>query len=70
MRLDTRESRTETLATHINHRIWDDAPYISFTNCANALQNLADYRTKRQGDQWVVVTDPRIRFDSSLDCQS
>lgn len=66
--LDKDEVRVETLAKHANHRIWEDAPYISFTNSPQSLQDLANWRTsnKNRGDQWIVVVDPRVRFELRL----
>lgn len=41
-RLDTQKSRKESLATHINHKIWEPTPYISFTTSPVTIQALAD----------------------------
>lgn len=68
MRLDTKEKRIKTLKTHTDHRIWEDTPYISFSNCPRALEKLADLRTTRpgRGPQRIVVIDPRVRIELGL----
>lgn len=67
-RLDRDEARAKTLAKHANHKIREDTPYISFTNSPQSLQDLANWRTnnKNRGDQWIVVVDPRVRFELRL----
>lgn len=60
--------RAETLSKHANHRTREDTPYISFTNSPQNLQDLANCRAnnKSRGDQWIVVVDPRSRFELRL----
>ncbi len=65
-RLDTRESRMESLATHINHKIWEPTPYISFTTSPAAIQELADWRANRRGPQTLTVVDPNTRIADRL----
>jgi len=68
MRLDNEEIRTKTLETHIHHKIWEDTPYISFTNSPQSLEELANCRRTRIGRslQRIVVVDPRVRIELGL----
>jgi hypothetical protein len=65
-RLDTRESRKNSLATHINHKIWEPTPYISFTTSPTAIHKLADWRANRRGPQTLTVVDPNTRIANGL----
>jgi hypothetical protein len=65
-RLDTQKSRKESLATHINHKIWEPTPYISFTTSPEAIQALADPRVNRRGPQTLTVVDPNTRIADRL----
>ncbi len=67
-RLDTRESRKNSLATHINHGRWEPTPYISFTTSPAAVQKLADSRSNRRGrgPQTLTVLDPNTRLADGL----
>jgi hypothetical protein len=65
-RLDTWESRKESLATHINHKLWEPTPYISFTTSPAAIQELADRRANRRGPQTLTVVDPNTRMADGL----
>jgi hypothetical protein len=56
-RLDTLESRKISLTAHINYRVWEPTPYISFTTSPAAIQELADWRAKRRGAQTLTVLD-------------
>ncbi|KAK0853256.1 hypothetical protein LTS02_012041 [Friedmanniomyces endolithicus] len=67
MRLDDEKIRIQTLTMHADHKCWEDTPYISFTKSSQSLQDLANQRrTRRRGDQKVVVIDPRIRIKLGL----
>lgn len=67
MRLDTENTRTETLSKHTDHTTRVDTPYISFTNRPQSLRELAIWReTRNRGDQRIVVVDPRVRFELRL----
>ncbi|KAF2457247.1 hypothetical protein BDY21DRAFT_37657 [Lineolata rhizophorae] len=66
MRLDTTELRRNTLITHADHKTREDTPYISFTNSPSSLQELADFRTSRGGDQSIVIVDPHTRIELGL----
>ncbi len=67
MRLDEEDTRIETLSKHADHTTRVDTPYISFTNRPQSLQELANWReTRNRGDQWIVVVDPRVRFELRL----
>ena len=67
MRLDEEDTRRETLKKHADHTNRKDTPYISFTSSPQSLQELADWRgTGNRGDQWIVVVDPRVRFELGL----
>ncbi len=70
MRLDYEEIRIKTLEKHTDHKNWEDTPYISFSNCPQSLEVLANCRRTRRGRslQRIVVIDPRIRIE--LGCQS
>ncbi|KAH8797855.1 hypothetical protein F5884DRAFT_905854 [Xylogone sp. PMI_703] len=47
--LDTWESRKNSLAIHINPKIWKPTPYITFTTSPAAAQEIADLRASRRG---------------------
>ncbi|KAI1086854.1 hypothetical protein F5B19DRAFT_109186 [Rostrohypoxylon terebratum] len=67
MRLDNFESRQESLSNHVDHRIWKDTPYISFTTSPERIQSLARYRMGRDwGDQKLIVIDPTTRVENGL----
>lgn len=68
MRLDDREMRIMTLGTHVDHRNRKATPYISFSNCPQAIEELANRRSTRKGrgPQRIVVIDPRTRFELGL----
>ena len=68
MRLDEEEMRIGTLETHLDHKNWEDTPYISFTDCPQSLEELANYRCTRSGrsKQRIVVVDRRIRIELGL----
>ncbi len=68
MRLDYEEIRIKTLETHTDHKNWEDTPYISFSNCPQSLEELANCRRTRRGRslQRIVVIDPRIRLELGL----
>ena len=67
MALHTKKARRDTLTTHADHGVWEDTPYISFTNSPEALQGLAEFRMNRKrGNQRVIIVDPRIRFEIGL----
>lgn len=68
MRLKKKKIRIKTLETHTDHKIWEDTPYISFSNCPQSLKELADYRSTRRGRglQSIVVIDPRVRTELGL----
>ena len=63
MRLDSNEACFDTLTKYANHGIWKHTPYISFTNSPNALQDLAESRMRKRGEQSLVVVDPRVRIE-------
>jgi hypothetical protein len=65
-RLDTRESRKNSLATHINHKIWVPTLYISFQTSPAAIQELAVWRANRRGPQTLTVVDPNTRIADGL----
>nr|POE90100.1 hypothetical protein CFP56_20567 [Quercus suber] len=68
MRLDDEETRIRTLEMHADHSIWKKTPYISLTNCSRSLPKLANDRLfgDHRSVQWIVVIDPRIRFNLGL----
>lgn len=68
MRLDDREMRIMTLKTHVDHGNWEDTPYISFSNCPQTIEELANWRSTRRGrgPQRIVVIDPRTRIELGL----
>ena len=68
-RLDNFESRKSSLTTHLDHKDWSSpTPYISFTDSAVALQDLADMRSQRKyrGIQTLTVIDPDTRLRNRL----
>lgn len=68
MRLDTDWIRIKTLETHADHKERKDTPYISFTNCPQGLEELANFRRTRRARsfQRIVVIDPRVRIKLGL----
>ena len=65
-RLDTRESRKNSLTVHINHAIWKPTPYISFTTSPAAIQKMVPGRANRRGPQTLTVVDPNTRIADRL----
>lgn len=67
-RLDTLNTRKNSLATHIDHGLWEPTPYISFTTSPEAVQELADWRLNRRGrgPQTLTVLDPNTRIADGL----
>jgi hypothetical protein len=65
-RLDTAESRIDSLATHIDNEIWEPTPFISFTTSAAAVGKLANMRAPRRGAQTLTVVDPNVRLAAGL----
>jgi hypothetical protein len=66
-RLDTTESRIDSLANHLDHKIWADTPFISFTISAVAVESLANMRaTRHRGAQTLTVVDPNVRLAAGL----
>lgn len=67
MRLDNFESRQKSLNIHVDHSIWKDTPYISFTSSPDRIQSLAQYRMgKNRGVQKLTIIDPNTRIESGL----
>lgn len=64
--LATKDARKTSLATHVDHGIWKDTPYISFTSRPDAANGTAKYRQPRRGDQHLVAIDPRHRLRQGL----
>jgi hypothetical protein len=65
-RLDTLESRKASLTVHINHKIWEPTPYISFTTSPEAIEELANWRAKHRGPQTLTVINPNARIANGL----
>ncbi|KAF2806328.1 uncharacterized protein BDZ99DRAFT_523786 [Mytilinidion resinicola] len=65
-RLDNIESRRTSLATHINHEDWMPTPFVSFTSSPAAVNELAEWRKLRRGDQTLTAIDPSIRISNGL----
>ncbi|KAM5359193.1 hypothetical protein ACJZ2D_014655 [Fusarium nematophilum] len=65
-RLDTSAARQYFLTTHVDHEIWKDTPFISFTTSPSAITDLAQMRHRmgKRGAQRVTVIDPRIRIQA------
>ncbi|KAF1994881.1 hypothetical protein P154DRAFT_581318 [Amniculicola lignicola CBS 123094] len=65
--LITRDARKILLETHLDHSIWEDTPYISFTTSPSKLADLANQRTSQgRGVQRIIVTGPYARRAKSL----
>ncbi|KAK4101987.1 hypothetical protein N658DRAFT_391771, partial [Parathielavia hyrcaniae] len=65
-RLDTEESRRDSIAHHIVHSNWGGGtPFISFTVSVAAAKNLAKMRAHR-GTRHLVVVDPQVRLKAGL----
>lgn len=66
-RLDTFESRKNSLTIHVNHKEWTPTPYISFTTSKAAVQLLAKDRTeRRRRQQTLTVVNPNVRIKKGL----
>lgn len=65
-RLDTYENRKDFLTTHADHGKMTPTPFISFTTSAETVQDLADYRTVREGIQRLTVINPNVRTAKHL----
>lgn len=67
-RLDTRTSRRISLTTHIDHKIWEPTPYISFTTSPATIEDMAYWRANRsrRGAQTLTVLDPNARIADGL----
>lgn len=65
--LGTEQARKDSLAIHLDHGVWKETPYISFTKSASAIEDLAIYRMSRgRGLQTLTVIDPAARLRSGL----
>jgi hypothetical protein len=64
--LDTAKVRMESLATHLDHSIWEPTPYISFTKSASAIEDLAARRSMKRGNQTLTVINPAARLRVAL----
>lgn len=61
-RLDTAESRIGSLGIHIDNRVWEPTPYISFTTSPTAIEELARGRDKpRRGPHFLTAIHPGVR---------
>ncbi|QKX62542.1 uncharacterized protein TRUGW13939_09703 [Talaromyces rugulosus] len=65
-RLDTIDTRVQSLTTHADHGDWTPTPFISFTVSKIALQSLANYREGRRGTQTITVVNPNARIAKGL----
>ena len=67
-RLDTFESRKDSLTIHINHKAWTPTPYISFTTSPSKIEDLANLRAQRKyrGPHTLTVVDPNTRVRNGL----
>ena len=63
MQLFREEQRRSTLEMHLNHKVWDATPYISFSSSPTAIEDLAKLRRKRRrsGPLRLVAINPRVR---------
>ena len=66
MRLDNKESRRSSLLIHVDYRIWEPTPYISFTTSASRVEDLVARRINKRRDQMITVIDPNIRVQNGL----
>jgi hypothetical protein len=66
--LDTRKARKDSLTVHLDHRIWEPTPYISFRTSATATTDLACRRARNnnRGPQTLTAIDPKIRVARGL----
>lgn len=65
-RLYDERIRRNSLTTHINHKVWERTPYISFTSSPLAIQDMSDWRTPRRGAQNLTVINPNVRIQEGL----
>lgn len=66
MRLSNATSRRDSLAKHLNHKVWIPGPYISFTTSSTAVEDLAQMRIPKRGPQTLTVVDPNSRIANGL----
>lgn len=65
--LDTEQARKTSLAIHLHHKNWTPTPYISSTKSANAIEDLATFRSERdRGVQTLTIIDPATRLRNGL----
>jgi hypothetical protein len=64
--LNTEQARKNSLATHLNHKLWQPTPYISFTRSASAIEDLAAWRSVKRGDQTLTTINPATRLRIGL----
>lgn len=64
--LNTAQVRMESLATHLDHRVWEPTPYISFTKSASAIEDLAARRSRNRSNQTLTVINPVAQLRDGL----
>ena len=67
-RLDTFDSRKDSLTIHMDHKVWIPTPYISFTTSPSKIENLINVRARRRsrGPHTLIVVDPNTRVRNGL----
>jgi hypothetical protein len=65
-RLDSRESRQKSLATHADYRKWEPTPYISFFSSASALKSFLARRQRPRYSRRLIVINPNVRIAKGL----
>ena len=65
-RLNTEQARKTSLANHLDHKVWEPTPYISFTKSPSAIEEIVAWRSPKRGAQTLTVIDPNARLNNSL----
>ena len=67
-RLDTIESRKDSLTIYIDHKDWIPTPYISFTTSPSKIEGLVNLRAQRRnrGPHTLTIVNPSTRVRNGL----
>ncbi|PVH90682.1 hypothetical protein DM02DRAFT_710326 [Periconia macrospinosa] len=65
-RLNTEQARKTSLASHLDHKVWEPTPYISFTKSPSTIEEIVAWRSPKRGAQTLTVIDPNARLNNGL----
>ncbi|KAF2741735.1 hypothetical protein M011DRAFT_318375 [Sporormia fimetaria CBS 119925] len=65
-RLDTEQARKTSLVIHLDHKVRESTPYISFTKSPSAIEEIVAWRSTKRGAQTLTVIDPNVRLNNGL----